>query len=592
MRPAPRHPRLLVALWCILRLLVEGMHIAEEKPMRHFLDDLDIVCWGLLLTAMLLLCWGVLAQAQAPRTSPACTHYAASNGTGSACTSSSPCKIASWWSLAGPGTTLCLRDGTYTGAQSMITPPAGLEGTATLPITVRAEHDGAVLLDAQHQGFAVYLGKHDGRPNDWFVIEGINGTNGLESIMRVASADSVVRRVVAWTGTSGAPTDGISIVGLRSRAEDCAAWGSNLRKPLQGSQAGNLQGAGYRRCWAEWNDHPETDQKPNNTLQIGYNSTNQLFENLILTWDTRGQTGDTEGIIAAMTTNTAGKANEVEGTRLLGALLYLRPGATYSATKLFQAQNTTGFRVQDLAMVVPSSHPSIKPAYLYHCGTPPCSGNVCTNCLAVHAGQPLVNENASGWTLPGLRQGQGLAAATGGRSAFELLPGLCTRYVDGVLTPEPLWPWPMNERIKAARAQSGFPVVDVTAAVEAALGPIPAPCKGEASPPGGDTTPPQVTLTAPTHQALVSGTVAVSATATDNVGVASITFYLDKEPVGEEQPGANAYVLADSTTVVNGLHKLKARARDQAGNEADSGTIDVTIHNTAPAAPGHVPLAL
>ncbi|MBN2494619.1 MAG: hypothetical protein JXR96_08530 [Deltaproteobacteria bacterium] len=30
------------------------------------------------------------------------------------------------------------------------------------------------------------------------------------------------------------------------------------------------------------------------------------------------------------------------------------------------------------------------------------------------------------------------------------------RYVDGVLTAEPLWPWPMNERIEAAMVQSGY----------------------------------------------------------------------------------------------------------------------------------------
>jgi hypothetical protein len=466
----------------------------------------------------------------------------------------------------------------------MILPPAGLKGTGTAPITVRAEQDGAVTLDAQHTGFAVFLGKHDGRGNDWFVIEGINGTNGLESILRVASSDSILRRVLAWNGTSGAPTDGISIVGLRSRVEDCAVWGMNLRKPLQGSQVGNLQGATYRRCWAEWNDHPETDQRPNNTLQIGYNSTNQLFENLILTWDTRGQIGDTEGVIGAMTTNTAGKANEVEGTRLLGSLLYIRPGATYSASKLFQAQNTTGLRVTDTAMVVPAGYESVRPMYLYHCGTPSCAENVCTNCLAVHAGQPLVNENASGWTLPGLRQGRSLAEATGGASAFTALPGLCREYENGTLTQEKLWPWKMDNRISDARIASGFPPVNVTAAVESALGPIPAECRRET--PSTDTTPPTVHITAPVHGALVSGNaVAVAARGADNVGVVSISFLLDELPVGEVYEGGDVHVLANSTTVPNGLHKLRAVARDASGNVSSGNTIDVVIWNPPVAPP-------
>ena len=541
--------------------------------------------YGWILFVLLLCASQVSAQAR-------CSHWASPTGSGTVCSIAQPCQVERFWALAGPGKTLCLQSGVYTGSDQMITPPPGLKGTQAAPITVRAEQDGEVTLDAQHQGFAVFLGKHDGRSNDWFVVEGLNATNGLESIMRVASSDSILRRVVAWNGTSGAPTDGISIVGLRSRVEDCAVWGMNLRKPLQGSQAGNLQGATYRRCWAEWNDHPETDQRPNNTLQIGYNSTNQLFENLVLTWDTRGQIGETEGAIGAMTTNTAGKANEIEGTRLLGSLLYLRPGATYSAATLFLAANTTGLHVTDLAMVVPAAFPTITPAYLLGCKQPPCSGNVCQNCLAVHAGQPLVNENASGWALPGLRQGRGLAEATGGASAFALLPGLCREYENGTLTDRPLWPWKMNERIKAARVQSGFPVVDVTAAVESALGPIPAVCRAGA--PSTDTTPPTVHITAPVHGALVSGSaVAVAARGADNVGVVSISFLLDELPVGEVYEGGEVHVLADSTRVANGLHKFRAVARDAAGNVSTGNTIDVTVANPAPPEPeaGGTPLA-
>ena len=106
----------------------------------------------------------------------------------------------------------------------------------------------------------------------------------------------------------------------------------------------------------------------------------------------------------------------------------------------------------------------------------------------MHAGVPITNTSGSGWTLPGLRQGRGLAEATGGQSAFKLLPGICKRYVNGTLTDQPLWPWPMQERIKDARIASGARPVDVVAEVEAALGPIPAECKGT-----GGITPPPVT---------------------------------------------------------------------------------------------------
>src|SRR5207237_2104196 len=44
--------------------------------------------------------------------------------------------------------------------------------------------------------------------------------------------------------------------------------------------------------------------------------------------------------------------------------------------------------------------------------------------------------------------------------------------------------------------------------------------------PGPDTTPPTVSLTAPANRATVSGTVTVSASATDNVGVVGVQFQL------------------------------------------------------------------
>ena len=84
--------------------------------------------------------------------------------------------------------------------------------------------------------------------------------------------------------------------------------------------------------------------------------------------------------------------------------------------------------------------------------------------------------------MPGVLQGEGLAAATGGTSAFVLLPGICRQYQDGVLTDTPLWPWPMNQRILDARAAGGFLSVDVTAQMESILGTIPSQCRTDTVP--------------------------------------------------------------------------------------------------------------
>src|SRR5262249_49958033 len=87
----------------------------------------------------------------------ACNYYASPTWTGNGLTQSSPFEIADFWSVASPGKTLCLLDGVYTGAASMITPPANLNGTSSQKITVKALNDGAVRIDGQGVNFPVHL---------------------------------------------------------------------------------------------------------------------------------------------------------------------------------------------------------------------------------------------------------------------------------------------------------------------------------------------------------------------------------------------------------------------------------------------------
>ena len=94
-----------------------------------------------------------------------------------------------------------------------------------------------------------------------------------------------------------------------------------------------------------------------------------------------------------------------------------------------------------------------------------------------------------------------------------------------------------------------------------------------------DTTPPTVTLTAPVNGSGLSGTVSLSATASDNVGVASVSFYCDGSLIATDT--ASPYVANwDSTTVADGSHTLSAVATDAAGNSATS-SVSVTVSNNA-----------
>lgn len=98
-----------------------------------------------------------------------------------------------------------------------------------------------------------------------------------------------------------------------------------------------------------------------------------------------------------------------------------------------------------------------------------------------------------------------------------------------------------------------------------------------------DNDPPTVTITQPTNGAIVGGTISILATASDNIGVASVEFldgttsiFIDNTP---------PYSASWSTALtIDGTHTITTKALDAAGNSA-SDMITVTVDNQAPTAP-------
>jgi glucose/arabinose dehydrogenase len=104
--------------------------------------------------------------------------------------------------------------------------------------------------------------------------------------------------------------------------------------------------------------------------------------------------------------------------------------------------------------------------------------------------------------------------------------------------------------------------------------------------PPPDTTPPTASMTAPGAGSTVSGTVTVSANASDNVGVVGVQFLLDGAILGVEDTSAPYSIQWDTSTATNAAHTLAARARDAAGGVTTSSTVSVTVTNVAPPAGG------
>jgi hypothetical protein len=91
--------------------------------------------------------------------------------------------------------------------------------------------------------------------------------------------------------------------------------------------------------------------------------------------------------------------------------------------------------------------------------------------------------------------------------------------------------------------------------------------------------PPTVSFTSPQSGATVSGTVSVSANATDDLGVVGVRFTVNGATVGSEDLSAPYTISWNTTGLANGQYTLGAVARD-AGGKTTSTTRVVSVLNT------------
>ncbi len=94
-----------------------------------------------------------------------------------------------------------------------------------------------------------------------------------------------------------------------------------------------------------------------------------------------------------------------------------------------------------------------------------------------------------------------------------------------------------------------------------------------------DTTPPAVSITSPASASTVSGRITVTASASDNVGVAGVQFKYNGITFGPEMTTAPYSVTGNTTSVANGSYTLTAVARDTSGNRTTSAPVTVTVSN-------------
>jgi hypothetical protein len=101
-----------------------------------------------------------------------------------------------------------------------------------------------------------------------------------------------------------------------------------------------------------------------------------------------------------------------------------------------------------------------------------------------------------------------------------------------------------------------------------------------AAPPPPDMTVPTTSITSPAHGSTVTGIVAVTATAADNVAVADVTLFVDGAAVGLKSSAPYTFSW-DTRAYGPGVHTLQTVARDSAGNAGYSAPVSSTVPASA-----------
>ncbi|GFE60602.1 Ig-like domain-containing protein [Geobacter sp. AOG2] len=94
-----------------------------------------------------------------------------------------------------------------------------------------------------------------------------------------------------------------------------------------------------------------------------------------------------------------------------------------------------------------------------------------------------------------------------------------------------------------------------------------------------DTTPPSVSISAPASNSSVSGTVAITASASDNVGVSKVEFYVGG--ILQTTATTSPYTFSwDTSSLSAGTYSLTAKAYDAANNSTTSSAVSVAVNGS------------
>jgi len=400
------------------------------------------------------------------------------------------------WQDIYPGDTLVLLDGIY--YQSLR--PNKRNGTSDNPITIRAKNDGQAIIDGQYTRIPVQLGETwPGPIGNYFVIEGIVARNSSSSVYFIwGGQHNILRRVSGYNANTDDNNHVFSIWADNNLIEDCIAGGTGRKMIMIYEGQNNI----IRRCIADWSSWDGRDfcgvSWPNGGNIHIYNADNNIVENSIAV----GPVAKWSVLIQANDTSVQAVGNKILGSIAINAGMNSdgtvkdygsrpQPTSCTDETDFDWPSHRVGFVLYGQGILQDNLFQDIFAwgnaglGFTFHPGTsynPQNNNNVLRRATIINNGldnpegpwgeyggigtDALLYELNHLDSIEDSQIGQILVDwpnyYNGGQRVTTSMNGngaqLSYRYVDGVLTTQPLWPWPMDDR---TQRELGYSVTEM-----------------------------------------------------------------------------------------------------------------------------------
>jgi hypothetical protein len=170
------------------------------------------------------------------------------------------------------------------------------------------------------------------------------------------------------------------------------------------------------------------------------------------------------------------KGDRAAHSKILGSVAYVLASDRFPAKQVFFVTKVDQVEIADtIVYIEPRENRVIKPFFLNNLQD---GGAVSLQARRLTAIGGDASSFGSDWRTSAVSQASTYKSIPNVFSSHEGA-NICTRYIGGKRTSNPLWPWPMNHRILDATRRSGRAPVDVTKTIENMFGAIPLTCKAK-----------------------------------------------------------------------------------------------------------------